>query len=129
MIARAAAARRRAGGPRVKGRPALSVAAWKALVLDLTTRCRSLCEVPWCRRLAALDPHHVQPTSRGGPDHVDNVLLVCRSCHRRFDAAFAIGRHVAEPLGRERFRIALEWRTDKRAPLLPGSLQEVYDRP
>ena len=115
--------------PRVKGRAAVSLPAWRAIVAHLTRRCGSRCEVPWCRSLAALQPHHVKPCSLGGSDELANILMVCTSCHRRFDAAFTIGRHVAEPLGHERFRIALEWRTAKRAPLLPGSLQEVYDRP
>ena len=113
----------------MKGRPALSVVAWKALVLDLTTRCRSICEIPWCRRLAALQPHHVTPCSLGGEDSASNTLMVCASCHRRFDAAFHVGRHVAAALGGERYQIALEYRADKWSSLLAGSLREFYERP
>lgn len=125
----AAAERRKAGLPRVKGRPSVSVPAWRAIVADLTVRCGSVCEVPWCRHLAAVEPHHVVPCSLGGADAAANVLMVCASCHRRFDAAFIKGKHVAEPLGGERFRVALEFRADKRGPLLAGSMQEVYERP
>lgn len=125
----AARRRREAGGVRVKGRPSVSVAAWRAIVADLIARCGSRCEVPWCRHLAALQPHHVVPCSLGGADAAANVLMVCDTCHKRFDAAFRIGRHVAEPLGDEKYRIALEYRRDKRSPLLAGSLQEYYARP
>jgi hypothetical protein len=128
-VGAASAARRKAGGPRVKGRPAVSVTAWRAIVADLIQRCGSRCEVPWCRHPAALEPHHVRPCSLGGADHVDNVLMVCRACHRRFDAAFRVGKHVAEALGGESFRVALEWRATKWGVLLPGSMQEVYTRP
>lgn len=125
---RASAKRRKAGGPRVKGRPAVSVTAWRAIVADLIARCGSLCELPWCRHLAALEPHHVTPTSLGGADHVDNVLMVCHACHRRFDEAFCRGKHVAEGLGGERFRVALEYRVNKRSPRL-GGIEDVYERP
>lgn len=121
--------RPKAVGPRVKGRPAVSVTAWRAIVADLIQRCGSRCEVPWCRHLAALQPHHVIPCSLGGSDDVDNVLMVCDSCHRRFDFAFIKGKHVAETVGNEKYRIALEYRDDKRGPLLAGSLQELYERP
>ncbi|HYE89515.1 MAG TPA: HNH endonuclease [Terriglobales bacterium] len=119
-----------ADAPRVKGRPAVSLPAWRAIVADLLQRCGSRCEV--CFKLAALEPHHVVPCSLGGADHVDNVLMVCggpAGCHRRFDAPFRIGKLCAVPLGRERFRITLEYRADKRGPLLKGSTDVVYTRP
>lgn len=128
-VGRASAARRKAGGPRVKGRAAVSVAAWRAIVLDLTTRCRSICEVPWCRQLAALQPHHVKPCSLGGADDACNILMVCDTCHKRFDYAFVQGKHTAEALGGERYTISLEYRKSKRMPLCIGSLHEFYMRP
>ena len=127
--------RPKADEPRVKGRPAVSVAVWRTLGAELRERCGWRCEVPWCRLSAAqagrLDPHHVLPASLGGSDHVDNVLLVCPACHARFDAPFLAGKYVAEVLGGERFRIALEFRDDKRAPLIKRlSLGPVdYTRP
>lgn len=121
--------RPKAAQPRVKGRPSVSVVAWRAIVLDLTTRCHSTCEVPWCRHVAAVEAHHVQPTSLGGSDSPENILMVCRTCHARFDAPFIKGKHVAEGLGRERFRVALEFRESKRGRLLAGSMQEFVTRP
>lgn len=120
--------RPRAGAPRVKGRPSVSASAWRAIVADLIAQCRSRCEIPWCRNLAALQPHHVKPCSLGGEDSPDNTLMVCDACHKRFDWPFSKGRHVAEALGGESYEIALEYRLTKRAPLLHG-VREFYERP
>lgn len=131
-VGMAAAARRKAGGQRAVGRASVSVAAWRAIVLELTARCGGRCEIPWCRLVGAfLDPHHVIPASLGGEDAACNVLMICRACHERFDAAFHIGKHVAHRLSEnaEEWEISLQYRADKWSPLLAGSLQEFYQRP
>jgi len=79
-LGRAAAKRRAAGGPRVTGRPALSVKGWRALLGLILVRARGRCE--WCgTRLGILDPEHATPTGRGGADSWDNVSIICRPCH------------------------------------------------
>lgn len=132
--------RPKADEPRVKGRPALTIAGWKALVEDLKARAGHCCEIPWCRRQVSgwrlrLDPHHVIPTSLGGPDAAWNVLIVCAggndTCHERFDVSYAVGKHLAFPVipPSEKWEISLQYRVDKWSPLLPGSLREFYERP
>lgn len=130
-VGAAAARRRKAGGARAKGRHSVSVAAWRAIVADLRRRCGGRCEVPWCRQQRPLDPHHVIPAALGGEDAACNVLMVCRSCHARFDAAYHVGKHVAHRLSEnvERWEIGLQYRAAKWTALLPGSLQEFYERP
>jgi len=38
-----------------------------------------------CGRSDAVDPAHLAPRSRGGCDHADCVVPLCRRCHRAFD--------------------------------------------
>ena len=38
-----------------------------------------------CRGSGAVDPAHLVPRSRGGCDHPDCVVPLCRRCHRAFD--------------------------------------------
>jgi hypothetical protein len=116
----------KAGAPRVKGRPAISAPAWKALVADLIQRCGSRCES--CGFLAALQPHHVKPCSLGGSDDAENILCLCDTCHKRVDWAYSKGKLVCDALGNEKFRIALEFRESKRHPVTNGSIQ-FYERP
>lgn len=39
------------------------------------------CAVPECRRVAH-DPHHRKRRPHGRDDTLDNILLLCRDCHR-----------------------------------------------
>ena len=123
----------------MKGRPALSVAAWKARVAERRVRCGGRCEVPWCRVVAAhlgrrLDPHHVIPTALGGPDAAWNILMVGGGpdgCHDRFDVPYKIGKLSASSVApsAERWEISLQYRVGKRGPLLAGAIREFYERP
>ena len=38
------------------------------------------CEVEPARQLLHL--HHIVPVDQGGPNTIDNVILLCRECHR-----------------------------------------------
>jgi hypothetical protein len=80
-LGRASAQRRAEGGPRVKGRWALSVRGHQRLVAMLLVRALGRCE--WCgTRDAVLDPEHAHPTGRGGADGWDNEWIACRyTCH------------------------------------------------
>lgn len=84
-LGRRSRARVRAGGPVAQGRPSLPLAEYRALVADIKGRARGRCEVPWCRLRKPLDPAHVIPRSAGGADTADNIVAVCRSCHRKMD--------------------------------------------
>lgn len=77
----AAAKRRAAGGPRVKGRPALSVEGWKRLKKMLLVRAHQRCE--FCGAVRMLDPEHAKPTGQGGADSWANVWIACWLCHNR----------------------------------------------
>lgn len=62
-----------------------------------------------CRRAAPLDLHHVVKRSRGGADHPDNCLPVCRITHDATDFPYDTepdGRLVIQALGAGRFRWA-----------------------
>lgn len=40
------------------------------------------CSMPGCGRTRFLEVHHRVPRSRGGSNHVDNLLTLCSACHR-----------------------------------------------
>ena len=56
-----------------------------------------------CRVCRGVDPHHVLKTSAGGADALDNLVWLCRACHRRTDVAYAVGRLVIRPVGEQEF--------------------------
>ena len=97
-LGRKAQARRAAGGPRVVGRPSVSVEEWAALKTQLIARARGVCEMPCCIS-AADDPHHVVPCSAGGADALENLVAICRAHHARADWPIANGRLVIEAAG------------------------------
>lgn len=56
-----------------------------------------------CGRSNGVDPAHLVPRSRGGCDHPDCVVPLCRRCHRAFDD----GRLDLLPYVEPRHRIEL----------------------
>lgn len=63
-------------------RAALDADTWRILVAKVFARDGYRCRNPYCRRAKPpLDPHHVIPRSQGGPDTLENVVTLCRSCH------------------------------------------------
>jgi len=71
---------------------------------------------------SALDPHHVIKRSAGGAlADPNNIIAVCRECHRMTDNEFRRGRLVITPLGDERFSCFILFARDKfaAAPLSP----------
>lgn len=114
-----AAERRRAGGPRVVGRSALSVAGWTAVKYRVWLRAEGRCEVVLeglrCPQ-EANDPEHVLACSAGGEDDPNNTLAVCRPHHRQTEAAFCRGRLVVTPLGQGRFACRVVVKADKWTP-------------
>jgi hypothetical protein len=48
---------------------------------DVLLRCFFQCSWPGCTRLAA-DLHHVTLRSHGGSDFVDNLIGLCKPCHK-----------------------------------------------
>lgn len=71
---------------------------WKRRKLELWARCGGRCEKqspwkvwPWSgpameRCTAdADDPHHVILRSKGRDDRLENLLALCRNCHRQLD--------------------------------------------
>jgi 5-methylcytosine-specific restriction endonuclease McrA len=92
-VGQAARRRRAAGGPRVKGRPALSREAWAARQAEVFAREGYQCRVPWCRA-SAVDVHHVVKRSQAGTDDAANLIALCRRCHDQADAPYRAGRLV-----------------------------------
>ena len=101
------------------GRPAVSVDAWAVLRGRLVARCGGRCEV--CRVSHGVDPHHVRKSSAGGADALDNLVWLCRACHRRTDAAYADGRLVIVPVGEQEFL----WEI-LRGPSKRDNIREAY---
>lgn len=104
-----AAARRRvrSGGVLAKGRPSATQAEYRDIKDEVWLRAKGRCEA--CQARRAQDPDHVVPRSAGGSDDPDNILAICRTCHRQKDAAYSAvtGRLLIEPLGGGRFRFRL----------------------
>ena len=51
----------------------------------LRERSRGVCEARLSQygcTVDAEDPHHVKSKARGGSDRLENLLHVCRACHR-----------------------------------------------
>ncbi|GAC51364.1 hypothetical protein GOAMI_01_00700 [Gordonia amicalis NBRC 100051 = JCM 11271] len=70
----------------------------KALVRALFLRDRC-CQTPGCERTRHLHAHHVVFWSAGGETELDNLILLCGSCHRALHRGeFAIRGH-----GQQRF--------------------------
>ena len=97
---------------------------------EILARASGRCEVPWCRRPVRLDLHHVERRSAGGADTSDNLLALCRVCHRATEAALRsrTGRLCILPdleaRGRYLFRICtsheelLAWLTEVQSGII-----------
>lgn len=73
--------RQRRGRRGVSGRRSLAPKAWDTLKQAVFVREAHRCAVPWCRKKAALDAHHVLKRSQGGADAMDNLVALDRGCH------------------------------------------------
>ena len=60
-------------------------AALRKLKPLLLARSGNRCEVPWCRKRAKLDPHHIVPRSMGGGESLANIVMLDRRCHEALD--------------------------------------------
>jgi hypothetical protein len=49
---------------------------------EVLRRDRFRCQAAGCGRTRFLEVHHRVMRSRGGPDALDNMLVVCAPCHR-----------------------------------------------
>jgi len=43
------------------------------------------CQNPFCRRLKPLDIHHLRKRAQGGTETPENLVALCRDCHRATD--------------------------------------------
>ena len=102
-----AKARRAAGGPAVKGRPALSVSGYAALRTMLFVRANNRCEC--CSARLRLQIEHAVPRSAGGADSWANCWVTCERCHRMKEAPYsaATGRLLVAPQGDGRFKFRI----------------------
>ena len=84
------------------GRPAASVAEWKAIRQQVLARAGWRCQACGVRR--RLDVHHVVKRSHGGSDFdLDQLVALCRWCHDQTDAPYERGRLVVTALGAGQF--------------------------
>ncbi len=105
-IGRAVRRRRWAGAPRAIGRQAASVGEWAAIRELILARARWRCQA--CGSRARLEVHHVTKRAQGGSDFdLDRLVALCRACHERTDAPYAVGRLVVTPLEAGWFLFAL----------------------
>ena len=94
--------RRRAGGPRARGRQAASWLEWAAIREQVLARAGWRCQACGVRR--RLDVHHVLKRSQGGSDFdLDLLVALCRWCHDQTDAPYERGRLVVTALGAGQF--------------------------
>ena len=128
-LGRRAQARREAGGPRVVGRPSVSLGEWEALKVRLATRSDGRCEVPGCIEPAS-DPHHVVACSAGGADAMENLVAISRNCHGRVTGPVAHGRLIIQAsgnhLGIYGFRFRLVW-PERADPLGDRTFYDIAD--
>lgn len=86
---------------------------WLGIYATLMVRSGRRCERPFCRSRQHLEVHHVVKRSQGGPDHEDNLTVLCRACHVQTDAPYPAGRLVITPQGGGRFLYATEFKSPK----------------
>jgi hypothetical protein len=68
-----------------------------------------------------VDPAHLVPRTRGGCDHADCVIPLCRTHHRLYDAAqLALVVHIGRGLRRERAHARLHVSPARLARALRG---------
>lgn len=82
--------------------------AWSKLRLLVLRRDNGLCQrcLRTNRVSLGTDCHHKVPRSRGGQDSMENLEMLCGTCHQQADAA-ALGRTVKPrvQIGLDGFRI------------------------
>lgn len=110
-VGRASQARIRSGGKLALGRESETLAGWRAVVAQVRERAKDRCEIHGYH--PGTDPHHVQFRSRGGADHPDNVIWLCRHAHDMVSAAYARGRLEIRALGGGRFEWTIVKKTRK----------------
>ena len=116
-IGQRARRRTRAGAPRALGRPAASVAEWKAIRQHVLARAGWCCQACGVRR--RLDVHHMVKRSHGGSDFdLDQLVALCRWCHDQTDAPYERGRLVVTATGDGQFRFDVVKETASGAPAM-----------
>jgi len=99
------------------GRPAASVAEWKAIRQHVLARAGWCCQACGVRR--RLDVHHVVKRSHGGSDFdLDQLVALCRWCHDQTDAPYERGRLVVTATGDGQFRFDVVKETASGAPAM-----------
>ena len=56
---------------------------YKLLKLEVFERDGGICQFPKCGKYTKSPPHHVKLRSAGGNDSLDNLILLCNSCHNK----------------------------------------------
>lgn len=59
----------------------LSREAYAALRVEVVERDGFRCKNPLCKRPNSLEVDHMVPRSQGGPDAIENLITLCRTCH------------------------------------------------
>ena len=70
--------RPKAAKPRMKGR--ISPGARERAMIEAGYRCA----VPTCRSSLTLDVHHITQKREGGSDEIQNLIVLCLTCHTAF---------------------------------------------
>ena len=45
--------------------------------------CQTPLDYEWSGRPNSAEVDHINPHANGGPDHIDNTRVICRTCNRR----------------------------------------------
>ncbi|WP_024795553.1 HNH endonuclease signature motif containing protein [Tomitella biformata] len=90
-------------------------------VLHLRDGC---CQTPGCGHTRFLHAHHVRFWERGGRTDMDNLILLCGSCHR----ALHHGEFTIKALGQQQFQFRNKvGAVVERAPGIAGDPAKVFD--
>ena len=90
----------------------------KGFAGEVKHRFRFTCQNPECGRQAfSVEAHHVHWRSKGGPDHPNNGLALCRACHLRLVHA---GHVTVKRVGR-----AHVWSYPGRVVVVPADIAAI----
>jgi hypothetical protein len=73
-----------------KGKGKISPSTRESAMIEAGYRCA----VPTCRSSLSLDVHHITQKSEGGSDEIENLIVLCPTCH----AAFHRGTYSKEAI-------------------------------
>ena len=79
----------------------------------------------FCGKTDGLEAHHIIPVACGGPDVVENLITVCKSCHKKLTPTGILGRLSQD--SKARFKKELYALMQKKLDQGEWGLEMVFD--